>query len=707
MAWLLSGLSEKLSAGGAAVSSSSSSASLCVGGRRVLVGRLLADGGFAYVYAARDETTREPLALRKALCQDAEGLSKVRAEIVILERIPHHPHVTRFYGAEVQDCSTGRAKQAVSLFELCPGGTLLKRLEEEFASARLRCVALPGAAPCCCPCLPESEALDVLGGATAGLAHLHGLGIIHYDVKSENILLGSDRRWKFCDFGSASERTFNLENAPRKLLLEAEEFIHGRITPIYRPPECADVYLKEQIGPGVDIFALGCVLFAVLTGVHPFPIDSALANAQAKFELPPEAATAYSPELLMFVPRLLARLPRDRPQAAALLDEVAGIKGSADFQQPEEQGREKDVAAGAGAAAVEAAAPEAYVEADGPQPGEYTVTYKKDLTVNEGLARDSAKVGSLPLGTSFEVLDIADELQDGRVRARIRDPAGFITMRYGEKWLVRESKAAAAASSTASDPGDKFEHGIAAAGRLVSWGWSTTASKVGEASATLSDNRAKLSDSLARADWARESQKLKASYAKGATEVWRLSEMGMSKTAATAGVAKEKAAEKLAGLQVNQRLAEAGETAKTDILGLASSATQTAIWFQTLANRRQEDADSSSSDQEGRTLDRASEPPSSNAKMQPEGCGESSTAPTPAPLLTPTAPDCLGVSEASPANASTPPAAPPTADSQGVMHSLEAQPAEESMDEASAESSPPTAHADAVNPYDDQAHGSV
>merc|ERR1719277_1433973 len=136
--------------------------------------------------------------------------------------------------------------------------------------------------------------------------------MIHYDVKSENLLLGSDGLWKLGDFGSASERSFDLEGAPKKAVLEAQQFIDGRCTSIYRAPELADVYLRWKIGPKVDVFALGCILFATLTGQHPFPMDSALANIQAKFRLPPAVDGTYSRALPRWLRRLLAREPTER-----------------------------------------------------------------------------------------------------------------------------------------------------------------------------------------------------------------------------------------------------------------------------------------------------------------------------------------------------------------------------------------------------------
>ncbi|CAK0843355.1 unnamed protein product, partial [Prorocentrum cordatum] len=143
---------------------------------------------------------------------------------------------------------------------------------------------------------------------------------------SENLLLGGDGLWKLGDFGSASERSFDLEGAPKKAVLEAQQFIDGRCTPIYRAPELADVYLRWKIGPKVDVFALGCILFATLTGQHPFPMDSACANISASYRTPPEAEAAYAPAVLRWLRRLLAREPWARPTAVKLAAEIEAYR---------------------------------------------------------------------------------------------------------------------------------------------------------------------------------------------------------------------------------------------------------------------------------------------------------------------------------------------------------------------------------------------
>jgi len=291
-----------------------------IAGKRVIEAELLADGGFAYVYRGTLVETGEAVAIRKVLLQDSQAKAAAECERLLLERLPPHVHLMRFMGGEIVAVpDKPETCQAISLFELCPGGTLVARLEEASSAGMWK---EENGSSSCCPCLPEMEVLDVLEAIALSLAHLHEAGIVHYDVKSENLMLGMDHKWKLGDFGSASTQTFDLANASRQQVLEAEEFVHGRCTPIYRSPELADVQLRWSITSKVDLFAAGCVLFACLTARHPFPTDSSLANIQARVRFPSKAEESYSGCIVNWVKQLLARRPDDRPMAESLSHEV-------------------------------------------------------------------------------------------------------------------------------------------------------------------------------------------------------------------------------------------------------------------------------------------------------------------------------------------------------------------------------------------------
>ena len=157
--------------------------------------------------------------------------------------------------------------------------------------------------------LPVAEAVRIGREAAAGLAAAHARGLVHRDVKPGNILLAADTgRVKLTDFGLA-----RAADDPR---LTRDGIVAG--TPDYMSPEQAR---SEPLGPRSDLFSLGSVLYALLTGKPPFRTDSAIATLQKVCEADPVPVRRVNPAvpawLAALVHRLLARDPARRPESAA------------------------------------------------------------------------------------------------------------------------------------------------------------------------------------------------------------------------------------------------------------------------------------------------------------------------------------------------------------------------------------------------------
>ena len=155
--------------------------------------------------------------------EEAEVARYLAQEIRMLRGCDHE-HVVRFVG--VADGTT-------LLTELCAGGDLLRLLEGNAE-------------------LGWPLRLRLAGDACRGLAYLHERGVMHRDVKAENVLLSGDWRGKLCDFGMA--RAVD-ENAQCKTLCG---------TPEYMAPELL-LGEVEAYGLAADVFSLGCVLVELAT----------------------------------------------------------------------------------------------------------------------------------------------------------------------------------------------------------------------------------------------------------------------------------------------------------------------------------------------------------------------------------------------------------------------------------------------------------
>jgi eukaryotic-like serine/threonine-protein kinase len=214
-----------------------------VGGRYVLRG-LLGRGGMATVHRARDEVLDRDVAvklLHAHLASDPAFLDRFRREARAAAALSH-PNVVA-----VHDWGE-TAEGPFLVLQLIDGPSLREVLRHR---RRLQ---------------PE-EAVTVLGPAAAGLGAAHAAGLVHRDVKPENLLLGLDGTVRVTDFGLARAAASATSTFGTDVLVGS---------PHYLSPEAVR---GEPLDPRADVYALGVVLYEVLTGRPPFEADSPFATA--------------------------------------------------------------------------------------------------------------------------------------------------------------------------------------------------------------------------------------------------------------------------------------------------------------------------------------------------------------------------------------------------------------------------------------------
>lgn len=235
----------------------------------------LGAGGMGEVYRARDSKLGREVALKTlpdSLTHDPERLARFRREAQLLAAL-NHPHIASIYGIEQIE---GRH---VLVLELVDGETL---------AARLR------GGP-----LAIDEALSVGREIVLALEAAHERNIVHRDLKPGNIALTADGTVKVLDFGlarnaeTAAGRPEDLVNSPTltsPLTLTALGVILG--TAAYMSPEQAKGAVADKRS---DVWAFGCVLYEMLTGVRAFPGDdvtetlAAVVKSQPDWSLVPAA----------------------------------------------------------------------------------------------------------------------------------------------------------------------------------------------------------------------------------------------------------------------------------------------------------------------------------------------------------------------------------------------------------------------------------
>ncbi|CAN8003727.1 unnamed protein product [Ixodes hexagonus] len=244
-----------------------------LGQQKLRVKRVIAEGGFGFVFAAQDLLTNKEYALKRMFAADEEASKSILQEVSVLKKLTGHPNVIDFIAAASIDKSqSGHSKsEYLLLTELCPGGPLVDILQQRTTPLSL------------------NQVLRIFYQTCNAVQHMHNQSppIIHRDLKIENLLLSAKGTIKLCDFGSSTTKSYQPDNywtAIQRSLVEDE--MCKNTTPMYRPPEVLDTYNNYPINEAMDIWALGCVLFLLCFREHPFPDSSKLRILNANYQIP-------------------------------------------------------------------------------------------------------------------------------------------------------------------------------------------------------------------------------------------------------------------------------------------------------------------------------------------------------------------------------------------------------------------------------------
>lgn len=209
---------------------------------------LLGHGGFAAVYEARDRMLDRRVAikqLRVDRATDDKNVKRFIQEARIAADL-EHPNVIIIYGLRAEN------KRIYMFLEYLPGGNLLDLLKTQGK-------------------IPIAQAIKLTSGICEGLARLHSKGIIHRDVKVENILLTADGRPKITDFGIA-----HVPQAAGGMNLTKVGFQPS--TMICSSPE---QFRGEKLDARSDVYQVGEILYQLLTGRHYIDLDGLKTQADA------------------------------------------------------------------------------------------------------------------------------------------------------------------------------------------------------------------------------------------------------------------------------------------------------------------------------------------------------------------------------------------------------------------------------------------
>jgi len=285
---------------------------------RFQVIRFVARGGMGEVYEAQDEELNERVAVKTArfeTTQTSHEIERFRREIQLARKVTH-PNVCRTFDVfrhGVSQSGSSRSQILIVSMELLSGETLAQRIRDR---GRFQ----------------AAEALPLVEQMCAGLAAAHRVGVIHRDFKSSNVMLVKSTASAAGGEQSQSQ-TFRVVITDFGLA-HAEEVEGGTLTrlgdivgtPAYMAPEQID---GGAITPATDIYALGIVIYEMLTGLLPFSADTPLATAMKRLSHVAPSPRLHVPDLdprwEAVVARCLERAPERR--FASTDDVVRALRG--------------------------------------------------------------------------------------------------------------------------------------------------------------------------------------------------------------------------------------------------------------------------------------------------------------------------------------------------------------------------------------------
>jgi serine/threonine protein kinase/tetratricopeptide (TPR) repeat protein len=242
----------------------------------------LGRGGMARVYLAEHPRLQRRVAIkviREELAQEAEFLARFQEEAQSVAAL-HHPHIMQIYDFDITD-----EQQAYMVMEFVDGYSLRDMIWQRPLHFSLE------------------ESLQIVADIGQALGYAHGLGIVHRDVKPANVLVAQNGRIVLADFGLA------------QLLAQDRSHEVGAVrgTPTYMAPEQGK---GEVVDGRADLYALGVILFELVTGQLPFRGTSNAQLIARHINTPPPHPQELNPRVPPWVAQLilrcLAKNPADR-----------------------------------------------------------------------------------------------------------------------------------------------------------------------------------------------------------------------------------------------------------------------------------------------------------------------------------------------------------------------------------------------------------
>ncbi|CAJ0943005.1 unnamed protein product, partial [Mesorhabditis belari] len=264
------------------------------GNNRVRILKGLAQGGFSEVLLAEDIDSGDKYAVKKIQVTDASDVAKVEWEIS-MHNLFIHPNVAPLVG------SASEPPIYYLVFPYYAKGSIhddlcRRRIKREY--------------------LPEVDVIRLFRGMCLAVECVHMKSIAHRDLKPANFLYSDDRNPILIDFGSSCKMPMTIRTA--KEMQKALDDAAQNCSMAYRGPELFNCEIGTVFGTQVDIWSLGCCLYALCYFVSPFDIAHEKGNSVALAVQSPHTISypgdaPYRPSLKTLIRKMLVVEPAERP----------------------------------------------------------------------------------------------------------------------------------------------------------------------------------------------------------------------------------------------------------------------------------------------------------------------------------------------------------------------------------------------------------
>lgn len=245
------------------------------------LGRIIGTGSFGRVYLARHSLLPNTKVVLKAACRDDPNLARE----IHHHRQFIHPHIARLYEVIVTE------KTVWLVLEFCQGDELYHYLVTHGQHG-----------------LPVDKVQRIFAQLAGAVSYIHSKSCVHRDLKLENVLLDKNGDVKLVDFGFTREyegKASYLQTFCGTICYSAPEMLRG----------------EKYAGEKVDVWSLGVVLFALLTGALPFDEDDDMATKQKILKEEPTYPDPFPEQAKTLLAKMLSKRPIHRPTLAEVLND--------------------------------------------------------------------------------------------------------------------------------------------------------------------------------------------------------------------------------------------------------------------------------------------------------------------------------------------------------------------------------------------------